>query len=45
MISVLLLSLAQDIVLPESVVYAPRTGDSVTATVAKVHHVSGAERR
>jgi len=45
MISVLLLSLAQDIVLPESVVIAPRASDSVTASVAKVRHVSGAELR
>ena len=45
MISVLLLSLAQDIVLPESVVLAPRAGDTATSTVAKVHHVSGAELR
>jgi len=45
MISVLLLSLAQDIVLPESVVFAPRAEDTVTTSVAKVHRVSGAELR
>ena len=45
MLSVLLLALAQDIVLPESVIIAPRANDSVTSTVAKVQHLSGEELR
>ena len=45
MLSVLLLALAQDIVLPESVIIAPRANDSVTATVAKVQRLSGEELR
>jgi len=45
MISVLFLALAQDIVLPESVVIAPRASDTVTTSVAKVLHVSGEELR
>ncbi|MCH2105635.1 MAG: TonB-dependent receptor [Planctomycetes bacterium] len=45
MLSVLLLSLAQDIVLPESVVTAPRASSAVTSSVAKVQRVSGEELR
>ncbi|MDE0893003.1 MAG: TonB-dependent receptor plug domain-containing protein, partial [Planctomycetota bacterium] len=45
MITALLLALAQDIVLPESVILAPRTLDTATTTVAKVQHFNGDELR
>lgn len=39
-IALLVAALAQDIVLPESIVLAPRAEDTVTSTVAKVQHIS-----
>ena len=45
MFAVLLLSLTQDIVLPESIVLAPRAEDTITTTVAKVTHLSGEDLR
>ena len=45
MITALLLAIAQDIVLPESIILAPRTLDTATTTVAKVQHFNGDELR
>ena len=45
MITAFLLAFAQDVILPESVILAPRTSDTVTSSLAKVQHLSGEELR
>jgi outer membrane receptor protein involved in Fe transport len=45
MFTALLLVFAQDIVLPETVVLAPRSSDAATSTLAKIQHISGEELR
>ncbi len=45
MITALFLALSQDVVLPESVILAPRASDAVTSTIAKVQHINGDELR
>ena len=45
MITAFLLVFAQDVILPESVILAPRTSDTVTSSLAKVQHLSGEELR